>query len=101
MLQGVRLEAEASAVREWLGSPAAAPALALVAAARNAGGQHEALAEAEADRDARCRRALHAVQVTLNCSSVIWPEQAPASLPRLRSSQQLVVCDTPMATAYA
>lgn len=63
LLQGVRLEADVAAVKEWLTSPAAAPAVALAAAARNAAGPHEALAETDADRDARCRRALRAVQV--------------------------------------
>jgi hypothetical protein len=63
VLQGIRLEARPAAVFDWLAGPAAAPAVALAAAAATAGGPHEALAEADADRDARCRRALRAVQV--------------------------------------
>lgn len=64
LLQGIRLEARPADVRDWLAGPAAAAAIALAAAAAAAaGGPHEALAEADADRDVRCRRALRAVQV--------------------------------------
>lgn len=50
-------------MRCWAASAAAAPAGALAGAAARARGPHEGLVEEDADRDARCRRALRAVQV--------------------------------------
>ncbi len=70
--QGLRLEAEPGAVRCWAASAAAAPAGALADAAARARGPHEGLVEEDADRDARCRRALRAVQVqVLQVESVL------------------------------